>query len=144
MVTRCSKWELMMMVGNSLQGAVVVMVRTGEGYSRSLRWKDMTPVPESNKQVTLDGEEGYGMGRRVMWVMAWGGGLCRLWHGEEDYVGYGMGRRVMWVMAWGGGLCRLWHGEEDYVGYGMGRWVMVWEEEGLRCMQMNTGNLPCV
>lgn len=37
MMTRCSIGEIIMIVGNSLQGAVVVMVRTGDEYFESTR-----------------------------------------------------------------------------------------------------------
>ena len=62
-VTKCSIDEIIMMVGNSLQGVVVVMVRTGDEHFESIRWKDMSPLFASRTQATLRGDckAGYGV-----------------------------------------------------------------------------------
>ena len=72
-MTKCSIDEIIMMVGNSLQGVVVVMVRTGDEHFESIRWKDMSPLFASRTQATLH--------RVEMRCKAWGRGYVRF--GEE-------------------------------------------------------------
>ena len=108
MVTTCSIGDVTMIVGNSLQGAEVVMVIT---VGEPTRWKDTAPVVESKVQAILHQEKGYVKTGEEGWGYVKPGeeGWGYVKPGEEGWGNVKPGEEV-WGKAWGRGLrlCKAW------------------------------------